>query len=105
MTNIEGHYSGTSGKFTCQHPGLYVFLLYIYKDVGDTTAQCYIRKNGYNMKAASSTDTASSYIAGSNAFILHLSHSDYVDVGGCTSIDTISRGWDTSFTGFLLQED
>ena len=46
VTNIGGHYSTTTGVFTCQYDGLYAFTLTIIKNSGHDEAYCYIRKNG-----------------------------------------------------------
>ena len=107
ITNIGGHYDTSSGKFTCQHPGIYVFLLHIWTDAGGTDAYCTIRKNGVYMILAQyyNSNTASMYDGVSNSIILYLVNGDVVDTGGCTAIGTFNTGWQTSFSGFLLQED
>ena len=108
VTNIGGHYNTTSGKFTCQYPGIYVFLLHIWKNAGERQAYCYIRKNKANMVLADSyvnDNTLSNFDGVSTSVILHLVHGDIVDIGDCTDIGTFYGGLETSFSGFLLQED
>ena len=108
ITNIGGHYNTTSGKFTCQYPGIYVFLLHIWKIAGVTDAYCWISKNGSGLISADSSvnsNTASGHDGASTSVILHLVQGDIVDLCPCSAIETFHRGWTTSFSGFLLQED
>ena len=108
VANIGGHYDTLSGKFTCQNPGIYAFHLHIYKDSGDKDTYCHIRKNEVDMVKATAKvndNTASSFIGSSNSVILYLDLGDIVDLGVCTGIDTFHRGWETSFSGFLIQLD
>ena len=51
------------------------------------------------------SNTAGSFDGVSNSVILYLVHGDTVDLGSCTDIRTFTIGWETSFSGFLLQED
>ena len=108
ITNIGEHYNSSSGDFTCQHPGIYVFLLHIWKASGEENAYCYIRKNGTNTIQAQSavmSSIASSYDGVSNSVILHLVQGDIVDLGDCSYIGTFYPYSNTSFSGFLLQKD
>ena len=41
----------------------------------------------------------------SNSVILNLNQGDVINLGSCSSIDTFYKGWETSFSGFLLQKD
>ena len=52
-------------------------------------------------------NTASMYDGVSNSVILHLVHGDIVELGGCSDIGTFYADayGQTSFSGFLLQED
>ena len=105
ITNIGGHYNTSSGNFTCEYPGVYVFHLHIVKDEKDTYAWCYIRKNGAYMvyiETSGDSDDASAHIGSSNSVILQLAHGDNVDVAGCSSILTLYRATETTFSGFLL---
>ena len=110
ITNIGGHYSTTTGVFTCVYPGIYYFALHILRDSGSTIAYCHIRKNGSNVvEVYSKPETASSdsYDGTTNSVVLHLVGGDKVDLGGCSAISTIqvNYDYDTTFSGFLLKAD
>ena len=109
VTNIGGHYHTSTGVFTCQYTGLYAFTLNIIKVRGYDNAYCYIRKNGsYIFTAWNDPDSNSdggAYSA-TNSVVLYLVQGDTMDVGGCTPIDNIHNGYDTSsFSGFLIKAD
>ena len=107
VSNIGGDYNINTGQFICQHPGIYVFTLHLYKEYNVNKAYCYIRKNGsgqvYVYINPDSNSDAGCYES-SNTVILQLSHRDRVDLGGCTSGNTTMYYW-TSFSGFLLKAD
>ena len=110
ITNLGGHYNTSTGIFTCQYPGIYVFTLHIIKAMGYDNAQCSIRKNGQMVVEAWTNperDHDGGAYGSTNSAVLHLVHGDTVDVGGCTSRDSMYTGgdWGTSFTGFLLKAD
>ena len=108
VTNIGGQYSTSTGKFTCQLPGIYVFTLHILKSYSTTQAFCKIRKNGSPIVVAHTVDPQGvGYYSTSNSAVLHLVNGDSVDVGECTSDSTIYDFSDyaTTFSGFLLQYD
>ena len=44
--NIGGNYDTSTGLFTCVLPGIYVFILHVYKTRSADYATCYITKNG-----------------------------------------------------------
>ena len=76
------------------------------KNSGVYRAQCSIKKQGVSLiTAQTNLQTALSYIVGSNSLILHLNAGEVVDISGCTNIDSIFTGTETSFTGFLLKAD
>ena len=106
ISNIGNHFNANTGQFRCQYPGMYFFSLSLYKNSRADSAQCWIRKNGANVIYAYSDPNMNAdrgnYEAGSTA-VMHLDVGDLVNVGGCTSIDTITL--ETTFTGFLLQRD
>ena len=102
VSNIGGDYNINTGQFICQHPGIYIFTLHLYKEYGVDYAYCSIRKNGSNMiHIQSSPAYDNSYYEGSNTAILELTHGDRVDLGGCTSGNDTMYYW-TSFSGYLL---
>ena len=97
-----------TGEFTCEYPGIYMFVFHIMKNVGYGQAYCWIRKNWSGLIGVQTSvqmDIADSYIGISNALVLHLVRGDVVDLGGCTSADSIYSGTETSFSGFLLKAD
>ena len=108
VTNIGGQYSTSTGKFTCQLPGIYVFTLNLLKSYYSTQTWCKIRKNDSPIVVAHTTASQdSTYYSSSNSVVLHLMLGDTVDVGHCTSWSSIYGGSDyaTTFSGFLLQSD
>ena len=110
ITNIGGHYSTTTGVFTCVYPGLYYFALHILKTPGSNSASCRIRKNGSNIVEVfvhPSSTSSNNYGGTTNSVVLHLVRGDKVDLGGCTAISTIQvdSDYDTTFSGFLLKAD
>ena len=103
-TNIGGHFNTTTGQFTCQYPGIYVFSLNLYKRTGASRAYCYIRRNGGGVaRAVVPAESNSNYYESSASTVLHLDRGDTVDVGNCNSVSDI--GSYTSFIGFLLKAD
>ena len=106
ITDIGGHYDRATGKFTCQYPGIYVFSLNIVKADGEATAVCYIRKNDNNMASVAANPFISSgWFGSSNTVVFHLLSGDVVHLESCTPAITMSSGYTTTFSGFLLQAD
>ena len=109
ITNIGGHYSTSTGIFTCQYPGIYVFELHLMKEPRRDYAICNIRKNGSNLDVRAYTDPDSNsdggYYSSSNSVVMHLVHGDKVDLGSCSPIATILSSDETTFSGFLLRSD
>ena len=101
-TNIGGHYSETTGRFTCQYAGIYIFSLNIYKAYSSTGASCRIRHNGNALALVYISETTG-YYESSASMIVQLSIGDIVDIGQCSDISTIDS-W-TSLYGFLLYAD
>ena len=105
ITNIGGHYSVSSGVFTCQYPGLYVFVVHLMKHRDNDQAYCWLRKNEYELLPIQTTMDYYSYGSSANSVILQLSFGDTLDFSGCSNIATFYPGRETSFTGFLLKAD
>ena len=108
LSNYGSDYDQSSGNFTCEHPGIYMFHfhLYRYPTSSYSSAQCYIQKNGSNKVIAYSYPYSSAYsyyYQSSNSVVLHLNQGDVITVGGCTAIGSIYSY--TSFSGFLLKAD
>ena len=109
ITNIGGDYNISSGLFTCQFPGVYVFALHIMKNSGTDSADCQIRKNRSRLVIAHSNpegDSETGYFSSTNSVVVHLVRRDVVDVGSCSSFNSIfTSNTLTSFSGFLLKAD
>ena len=109
ISNIGGHYSTYTGIFTCKYPGVYVFALHVMTDRQSTYAQCFIRKNGYNVVPAwidPDNGARDGYYGSSNSVVLHLVYGDKVNVALSSPLANIHTSWrDTSFSGFLLKAD
>ena len=110
-TNVGYRYSSSTGKFTCNHPGLYYFSLSLIKtrephSIADMVF-CYIRKDGVNMVYTKidprDDDTDNGSYETSAFLVVHLSNGETVDVGGCSDASSIDMY--SSFTGFLLKAD
>ena len=106
-TNIGNDYNETSGNFTCQHPGIYLFTLHLYKSSPASKAACDILKDGKTTVTAYSMPLVQQgvyhlYEAG-NSVVLHLNRGDTILVGNC------ERGFGflgySSFTGVLMKAD
>ena len=100
--NIGNHYNTTTGQFTCQYAGIYVFMLNLYKDNGAGRVWCHIRINGYNLVLANvPAESGYGWYESSGSTVLYLDPGDKVDVGSCRGANEIDIR--TSFIGFLLQ--
>ena len=107
ITNTGGQYNTSTGIFTCQYPGMYVFALHL-ENVYKERAYCYIRKDQSNfLRVSSSSGNSTSYYISSTHAVIHLDRGDEVDVGSCENIPGIFKSSDggTSFSGFLLKDD
>ena len=102
--NIGGHYSTTTGKYTCHYPGIYVFSLNLYKQSRASAVFCWIRKNGSVVALANvPSESEGGYYESSASTVLRLARGDTVDVGSCYNPSNIHQY--TSFIGFLLKAD
>ena len=86
--NVGGHYSVSSGRFTCVYSGIYFFALNLYKARSANVAWCRIKKNGtwvvlVTAEPKSST-TWDGYLEASGSMVIHLAAGDTVELGECT---------------------
>ena len=110
-TNYGGGYSSSTGKFTCNHAGLYYFSLSLIKERANHTvadmAYCYIKKNSDSLiwthTDPSDDDTDDGSYETSAFIVIHLTYGDNVYVGGCSSSSSLD-GY-SSFSGFLIRAD
>ena len=103
-TNIGNHYDTTTGQYTAQYAGIYLFILNLYRKAGGNSVWCYIRKIGSRVVMVSvPADSEYGIFGSSGSTVVHLDPGDKVDVGDCHNPSDIDA-W-TSFLGFLLQAD
>ncbi|XP_033095830.1 complement C1q-like protein 3 [Anneissia japonica] len=76
ITNFGNHYNKETGKFVCQHPGIYVFQFTSGSTNGDTSFSTSIKKNG--KRTASALESGSGYKSISNMVVLDLVANDEV---------------------------
>ena len=104
-TNIGSHYDTSTGKFTCQYAGTYVFVLNLYKKPQAGRIWCWIMKNGSGRAIAQvPSDSGPGFHGGSGSTVDHLVPGDKVYVGNCGD-DRSNIDDRTSFVGFLLYAD
>ena len=107
VTNVGGHYSTSSGTFTCAYPGIYVFTLHILQQSSVDYAGCLIRKNSSAVSREAYTGTLTSnkvYYSSSTSVILQLVRGDIVDVYCRSGLGSILSSH-SSFSGFLNKAD
>ena len=104
VTNTLNGYNATSGKFTCQIPGLYLFTMMVMREFGYTrNSLCYISVNGIISGITAFAHGVSAAIPSStNTLVRHLNKRDavYLVCGYGTSLRSYS-----SFSGVLIQAD
>ena len=104
ITNVGGHYRVSTGIFTCEFPGIYVFELHILQ-MSSKHANCEIRQNNSRLVIAHSNPNGDNgYYSTSNSVVIHLKEADTVDVYCSTGISSIHSHYST-FSGFLLKAD
>lgn len=106
LSNIGSDYSSSTGAFTCQYPGIYIFTTHLYNSPSSSYdyVSCFILLNGSNrIRIYSYPYSDTRYYEASNSLIIHLKAGDTISVGGCSS----STGLYTysSFSGFLIKLD
>lgn len=108
LSNTGNDYNSSSGVFTCEHEGVYIFTLHLYKypSAAYDFVRCYIQRNGINEIVAFNNphhQSDTGLYEASNSVTLHLAKGDTVSVGGCTPSNTFFEY--SSFSGFLVRAD
>ena len=103
--NKNYDYSTSTGQFTCEYPGIYVFVLNIFtKSKYGSSVGCHIRRNSGNVAWAMAQGySKTNENGGSGSAIIDLYRGDKVYVGKCSGTSNIGQA--TSFIGFLLRAD
>ena len=103
--NKNYDYNTFTGQFICEYPGIYVFVLNLYRNSKDgSRVTCHIMRDGGHMAwACAPGNSESNWNVGSASTIVHLSRDDKVYVGDCSGTSNIAE--ETSFIGFLLRAD
>ncbi|XP_072272896.1 complement C1q-like protein 2 [Pyxicephalus adspersus] len=107
VTNLGNHYDPTTGKFTCQVPGIYYFTYHILMRGGDGTSMwADLCKNGQVRASAIAQDADQNYDYASNSVVLHLDSGDeiYVKLDGGKAHGGNNNKYST-FSGFILYPD
>ncbi|XP_073503668.1 complement C1q-like protein 2 isoform X2 [Phyllobates terribilis] len=107
VTNVGNHYDPSTGKFTCQVPGIYYFTYHILMRGGDGTSMwADLCKNGQVRASAIAQDADQNYDYASNSVVLHLDSGDeiYVKLDGGKAHGGNNNKYST-FSGFILYPD
>ena len=105
LSNLGDDYSISTGLFTAETPGFYLFTVNLMKASGDANpVNCYLRRNqgdddpvGF-VEVPGNTDTG--VYESSTTVILELEEGETIDLGACSNTEGMAS--DTSFAGFLL---
>ncbi|XP_018587844.2 complement C1q-like protein 2 [Scleropages formosus] len=107
VTNLGNHYDASTGKFTCQVPGIYFFTYHVLMRGGDGTSMwADLCKNGQVRASAIAQDADQNYDYASNSVVLHLDSGDeiYVKLDGGKAHGGNNNKYST-FSGFILYPD
>ena len=104
VSNALNGYNATSGKFTCQIPGLYLFTMMVMRSNGHTgDSYCYIYVNDGNTNViAEAYESSSAYPSSTNTLVSHLNKGETVYLR-CYNVAHMSSI--SSFSGVLIQPD
>ena len=100
--NIGQHYDNTTGKYSAEYNGTYMFQLHLYKQHKGDLITCNIIKKSDSIAIAQvpSETVKPSYYESSTSIIVHLEKGDKVYVGDCYNFNSLFQ-W-TAFNGVLL---
>nr|XP_045378526.1 C1q-related factor-like [Camelus bactrianus] len=107
VTNLGNNYDATSGKFTCNIPGTYVFTNHVLMRGGDGTSMwADLCKNGQVRASAIAQDADQNYDYASHSVILHLDAGDevFIKLNGGKAHGGNSNKYST-FSGFIIYSD
>ncbi|XP_023682419.1 complement C1q-like protein 3 isoform X2 [Paramormyrops kingsleyae] len=107
VTNLGNHYDSSTGKFTCQVPGIYFFTYHVLMRGGDGTSMwADLCKNGQVRASAIAQDADQNYDYASNSVVLHLDSGDeiYIKLDGGKAHGGNNNKYST-FSGFILYPD
>ncbi|KAM8933749.1 complement C1q-like protein 2 [Pelodytes ibericus] len=107
VTNVGDQYDPSTGKFSCQVPGIYYFTYHILMRGGDGTSMwADLCKNGQVRASAIAQDADQNYDYASNSVVLHLDSGDeiYVKLDGGKAHGGNNNKYST-FSGFILYPD
>ena len=104
VSNTLNGYNATSGKFTCQIPGLYLFTMMIMRNSGHPyNSVCYIYINDGNTNIeADAYGPSSACPSSTNTLVRHLNKGETVYLV-CNNAPYIF--YSSSFSGVLIQPD
>ena len=104
VTNTLNGYNATSGKFTCQFPGLYFFtVMAMINIIHAEHSSCRIYANDIDSKILALVDGSNNgYHSSTNTLVRHLNKGDTVYLS-CLPVAPLSLF--TSFSGVLIQPD
>ena len=102
-SNALNGYNATSGKFTCQIPGLYLFTMMVLRSSGYTESYCFIYVNGgLSGIEAYANGPSTAYPSSTNTLVRHLNKGETVYLM-CYNVARMSSI--SSFSGVLIQPD
>ncbi|XP_048861995.1 complement C1q-like protein 2 [Brienomyrus brachyistius] len=107
VTNLGNHYDSSTGKFSCQVPGIYFFTYHVLMRGGDGTSMwADLCKNGQVRASAIAQDADQNYDYASNSVVLHLDSGDeiYIKLDGGKAHGGNNNKYST-FSGFILYPD
>ena len=105
LSNVGDDYSTSTGLFTAEIPGFYLFTVNLMKAFTYADpVNCFLRKNqgddGFVGFVEVFGNTDSGVYESSTTVILELEEGETIDLGSCSNTEGMAS--DTTFAGFLL---